>query len=137
MAINGLNQYDLYSSNNSINITDRIPRANSQEIGGQVKRTPMETVPTQHEKIVNQPTPELARPINNASIENISLSLKSSSDFAMKGRNSSLSDLDMEKAVSDMQRDQSLMQYQYFVGNSNVIRQDDDGVVLQKIPQSS
>lgn len=138
MAINGLGQYDLFSSYNSINVTDRIPRVNPQEIGGQEKRAAIDAEPAQQEAV---PSPlsldlEAIRSRNNASLENISLSLKSNSDFEMKGRDSSLNALDMEKAVSDMQKDQALLQYQYFVGNSNIINDDEDGAVLQKIPQS-
>lgn len=71
------------------------------------------------------------RPRRNASIEDISLSLSEPSGFEMKGRDSSLSSLDMEKAVSDMQKDQALMQYQYFVGDSG-IQQSADGIVIAK-----
>ena len=51
--------------------------------------------------------------------------------FAMKGRESDLASLDMEKAVSDMQKDQALMQYQYFVGDTNIANSE-DGIVIQK-----
>ena len=49
----------------------------------------------------------------------------------MKGRESDLASLDMEKAVSDMQKDQALMQYQYFVGDTNIANSE-DGIVIQK-----
>lgn len=38
--------------------------------------------------------------------------------YEMKGTESALEDLDMEKAISDMQKDQLLHQYQFFVGDS-------------------
>jgi hypothetical protein len=38
--------------------------------------------------------------------------------YNMKGSNSDLSTLDVEKAISDMQKDSALQQYQYFVGNA-------------------
>ncbi len=139
MAINGLSQYDLFSSYNSINVMNRIPRVNPQEISEQDKQAAIGTEPVQQQETGSEPLSldlEAIRPRNNASLENISLSLKSNSDFEMKGRDSSLSALDMEKAVSDMQKDQALLQYQYFVGNSNIISDDEDGAVLQKIPQS-
>jgi len=139
MAINGLSQYDLFSSYNSINVMNRIPRVNPQEISEQEKQAAIGTEPVQQQETGSEPLSldlEAIRPRNNASLENISLSLKSNSDFEMKGRDSSLSALDMEKAVSDMQKDQALLQYQYFVGNSNIISDDEDGAVLQKIPQS-
>ena len=71
------------------------------------------------------------RPRQNASLEDISLSLNEPKSFEMKGRDSDLASLDMEKAVSDMQKDQALMQYQYFVGETNVSA-DEDGIVIAK-----
>ncbi len=71
------------------------------------------------------------RPRQNASLEDIKLSLNESSSFEMKGKDSDLSSLDMEKAVSDMQKDQALMQYQYFVGDTNIAA-NEDGVVIAK-----
>ena len=72
------------------------------------------------------------RPRQNASLEDISLSLTETSGFEMKGRQSDITSLDMEKAVSDMQKDQALMQYQYFVGESNVVNNNEDGIVIAK-----
>ena len=39
---------------------------------------------------------------------------------------------DMIKAVSQMEKDSSLQQYQYFVGESNVILDNEDGRVIIK-----
>ena len=71
------------------------------------------------------------RPRANATLEDISLSLNEPSGFQMKGRNSDINALDMEKAVSDMQKDQALMQYQYFVGDTKLFASE-DGVVIPK-----
>ena len=71
------------------------------------------------------------RPRQNASLEDISLSLNESTSFEMKGRDSDIELLDMEKAVSDMQKDQALMQYQYFVGESPILN-NEDGIVIAK-----
>ena len=71
------------------------------------------------------------RPRKNASLEDISLSLNEPKSFEMKGRDSDLASLDMEKAVSDMQKDQALMQYQYFVGDTNLVN-NEDGIVIAK-----
>ena len=38
--------------------------------------------------------------------------------YSLKGVDSDIRSLDMEKAISDMQKDQMLHQYQYFVGES-------------------
>ena len=71
------------------------------------------------------------RPRQNASLEDISLSLNEPNGFEMKGRESNLEALDMEKAVSDMQKDQALMQYQYFVGEQSIMGSE-DGIVIPK-----
>ena len=39
---------------------------------------------------------------------------------------------DIKQAFRDMEKDQSLTQYQYFVGNSPVIDSSEDGLVIQK-----
>lgn len=39
-------------------------------------------------------------------------------DFAMRGNDSRLEDLDMQQAISDMKKDAVLQQYQFFVGES-------------------
>ena len=52
--------------------------------------------------------------------------------FEMKGRESDLRELDVQKAVSDLQKDAVLQQYQYFVGSSGNLSDDEDGIVLQK-----
>lgn len=69
---------------------------------------------------------------SNAPLEDISLSLNEPKVFEMKGRDSDINSLDIEKAVSDMQKDQALMQYQYFVGDSNPFSSSEDGIVIAK-----
>ena len=71
------------------------------------------------------------RPRQNASLEDISLSLNDPKGFEMKGRDADIQALDMEKAVSDMQKDQALMQYQYFVGDTGTMNFE-DGIVIAK-----
>ena len=72
------------------------------------------------------------RPRVNAPIEDISLSLNNPSPFEMKGSESDLNSLDISKAVSDMQKDEALWQYQYFVGEQQPVFQSDDGIVVAK-----
>lgn len=117
---------------------DRIPKVSPQEMDKQGNSPVIDTQAVQQPEN-SKPLAldlEAVRPREDASLENISLSFKSNSEFEMKGRDSSLKALDVEKAISDMQKDQSLLQYQYFVGDSNIIRNDEDGVVFQKAPQS-
>ena len=56
-------------------------------------------------------------------------------DYGYIGRDSDLAQLDMQKAISDMQKDSILQQYQYFVGSSQNIVTDkifDEGIVVPK-----
>lgn len=72
--------------------------------------------------------------INNASLEDISLTLKVD-DFDLVGKDSNIETLDMQKAVSNMQKDQVLQEYNYFVGSVNDISLSDsaeDGIMIQK-----
>lgn len=70
-----------------------------------------------------------------ADLENISLTFQANDTFASIGRDVSLDNLDMMRAISDMQKDKVLEQYQYFVPPqeiNQVISQSEDGIVIQK-----
>ena len=66
-------------------------------------------------------------------LENISLTFNKTDSFDYLGSESGLENLDIMKAVSDMRKDEVLLEYQYFVGNSqNFAFQSEDGVVIPK-----
>lgn len=68
-----------------------------------------------------------------ADLEDVSLSMQTENDLDFLGRNSDLSMLDMNQAISDMKKDSILQDYQYFVGsNDNVVANDENGLVLRK-----
>lgn len=100
----------------------------------------------------NEPAPEQPKPEEkkgldltvteipdrgNASIENVAISFgqyDTSDFFGERG----LASNDMKQAISGMQRDQILHEYQYFVGgkdlagkNSNIIANTEDGIVIK------
>ena len=56
----------------------------------------------------------------NAPLEDISITFHKQDDFGYIGRDSDIRSLDVEKAISDMRKDQILQQYQYFVGSRTV-----------------
>ena len=56
----------------------------------------------------------------NAALEDISITFHKQDDFSYIGRDSDIHSLDVEKAISDMRKDQILQQYQYFVGSRTV-----------------
>ncbi len=71
----------------------------------------------------------------DAALEDISLTFNKQDDFGFLGQNSDIHSLDVEKAISDMQKDKVLQQYQYFVGSArNLMSGVDemDGIVLAK-----
>lgn len=68
-----------------------------------------------------------------ADLENISLTFNKEDSFDYIGSESSLANLDVQKAISDMKKDSVLQEYQYFVGSSqNLFTNPADGMVFQK-----
>lgn len=68
-------------------------------------------------------------------INEISLTFNAGEDYGYIGRDSDIASLDMQKAISDMQKDQVLQQYQYFVGNAKNLfpkNNGEDGSVFLK-----
>lgn len=67
-------------------------------------------------------------------LENISLTFHKENSFDYIGSESGLTDLDMQKAISDMKKDQVLQEYQYFVGSAKtLLNESPDGQVLKKL----
>lgn len=127
MAINGIggmNPYEMYASFQSKNAIERIPVVNKEQQQPEVSQP--EAAPRQLSLNIQE-----IKPRQNASLENISLSLRDDF-FEMKGRESDLRELDVQKAVSDLQKDEVLQQYQYFVGPSGNLPDTEDGIVFQK-----
>lgn len=71
----------------------------------------------------------------NANVHDLSLSFNLNEDYGFIGRDSDIEALDMQKAISDMKKDQVLQQYQYFVGSANDLfleASGKDGLVFMK-----
>lgn len=71
-----------------------------------------------------------------ANLEDVSLTFNKEESFDYIGSESGLGLLDVQKAVSDMRKDNIIQEYQYFVGSSQAImgkNESADGVVLQKL----
>lgn len=83
---------------------------------------------------VHEITPEpVLQTRQDAALEDISLTFNRQDDFGYLGKDSDIHSLDVERAISDMRKDQVLQQYQYFVGRSqNLFARSTDGVVLAK-----
>lgn len=70
-----------------------------------------------------------------ADLEQVSLKFNKEDSFDYIGMDSSLDNLDMQKAISDMQKDQVLQNYQYFVGSAGNLfgeAPSEDGMVVLK-----
>ena len=82
------------------------------------------------------PTKEETNPASRmANLDQVSLTFNKEESFDYIGNDSSLDNLDMQKAISVMRKDQVLQGYQYFVGSSrNLIdgQQTEDGMVILK-----
>lgn len=134
--LQGINsQSDLYSAYNRIQTKKVFEDESLKSLAGQAQNPSN----LEQSKEAAAPHKEMdlrlgdIKPRQNLSIEDVSLSLnESAASFEMKGRQSNIEDLDMEKAISDMQKDKTLMQYQYFVGESNPFMSSEDGIVIPK-----
>lgn len=70
-----------------------------------------------------------------ADLDQVSLKFNKEDSFEYIGMDSSLDNLDMQKAISDMQKDQVLQSYQYFVGSAGSLfgeTSSQDGMVVLK-----
>ncbi len=70
-----------------------------------------------------------------ANLEDVSLTFNKEESFDYIGSDSGLENLDMQKAISDMKKDEVLQGYQYFVGSAQnlVLQNSDDGAVFRKL----
>lgn len=70
-----------------------------------------------------------------ADLDQVSLKFNKEDSFGYIGMDSSLDNLDMQKAISDMQKDHVLQSYQYFVGSAGSLfgeTSSEDGMVVLK-----
>ncbi len=123
-------------------------------IGREIKTVDLETVKKQEQLKALQSEEQFSSPAlstldaerqkasRTADLENISLQFNKNDDYSFIGRDANPETLDMQKAISDMQKDGILQEYQYFVGNSGFVPMDmgfgilhsatEDGLVIQK-----
>lgn len=70
-----------------------------------------------------------------ADLEQVSLTFNKEDSFGYIGMDSDPENLDMQKAISDMRKDQILQNYQYFVGSAGSLyggMPTEDGMVVLK-----
>lgn len=81
---------------------------------------------------IEEKNSDISKPAAN--VQDLSLSFNLQEDYGYLGKDSNIEDLDVQKAISDMRKDQVLQQYQYFVGDSRKLLQkaSEDGLVFLK-----
>ncbi len=96
-----------------------------------------ENLPVTEEKPAESEVVKDAREItpihrNNASIEDVTASIGKKDNESVFTQNSGIEGLDVQKAISDMKRDQILKQYQFFVPPNDDALNNMDGRVIAK-----
>ena len=141
MALDRIGNYGNYNAYNIPPAVDNNIKVGTQAPSAQPQKAPAEPVeaPKEEPKKGMDLTVEELPVRENASIENVAISFgtydSSSIDlFGEKG----LASEDMKQAISGMQRDKILHEYQYFVGGkdltgkpSNIITGTEDGLVIR------
>lgn len=113
-GIGGMQDYSIqapdYSRQPAKTVITEVPQQESRVASSdQIDSSPVENTQTAEKK-----------PSANAALEDISITFHKQDDFGYIGRDSDIHSLDVEKAISDMRKDQILQQYQYFVGSKTV-----------------
>lgn len=135
MAINGLGSFDMMSRYNRINVNDQAISA--------VK--PVDTKPAEETAVVKEEPQETKQPelkVNlnlegmrrrgGYNLDDISKDFTKREPFSISRVDDNAMQSEIAKAVSSMEKDQSLQQFQYFVGDSNILVNDEDGIVIRK-----
>ena len=113
----------------------RIPTADTQK-----SETLGQNIPSKQQAVVPEApvakAEEATVPVErkNTALEDVSLTFLKDDTYDMIGSESDLNKLDMQKAISDMQKDKILQDYNYFVGSSVMQQRNisEDGVVVAK-----
>lgn len=127
----GITDYSSYFQNYRI---PDIPEVSPGQIKQQEQLKP-DDVQLQDKKVIEEKEPVRNPAAKNADLENISLKFNNGDDYGYIGMDSDIEKLDMQKAISDMKKDSILWQYQYFVGSSrNVLNENrsEDGIMVPK-----
>ena len=127
MRIGAIEDYSSYLQNYRAPV---IPQVSVEEVKRQDQMKVREAEPVP--EMTREEVPDLSYRKPNAEIDQLSLTFNKQESFDYLGKDSDINDLDMQKAISDMQKDQMLMQYQYFVGSAKNLFSSEDGTVITK-----
>ncbi len=132
MGINGINDYSNFI--NSYRVPS-IPVVSPEEVLKQDK----ELKASANLEAVNKPALEdvalPVKPRKDAALEDISLTFNKGDDYGYIGKDRDIYSLDVENAISDMQKDDILKEYRFFVGNTGTeaLVNNEDGIVVPKV----
>ncbi len=137
MRIGGITGFDLMSSYNRIDSLTRQTEVNQSQVRNSdnssdkidEKVAPVEAASEVTPLKVNLNLDSIRK---NASLEDISLDFMKREPFSIEKIKDAGQESEISKAVSQMEKDESLKQYQVFVGDSNVVFNDEDGIVIKK-----
>ena len=130
MGIRMLTGFDNYSSYYR---TSQIPVVSTEEVKQQdMQKEQLKASAPEEQNSQPLMQPEEDFRTKTADLENISLTFNKEETFDYIGNESGLAGLDMQKAISDMRKDEILQGYQYFVGSANTLFKSEDGVVIPK-----
>ncbi len=113
MNVSGIRPYSGYSTYNNYIRTERPENYGSDLATQEAERVAAKTLPKEEQRSVALPErKETFGAIDYAAQYN------PKATYELKGQDSDLKTLDVEKAISDMQKDDALRQYQFFVRNA-------------------
>ena len=115
MNISGIRPVDGFYNYSSYGVNSASSVNNTKNIDADVdasNKQPIESKPT-----VTQEDIDKARAKQTFGAYDYASQYDPNAAYSLKGKDSELKNLDVEKAISDMQRDEAIHQYQYFVGD--------------------
>ena len=137
MTVGGI--YDSIHSSYGVQQIQTTYVDDSNKIGRQVEeadRIDRQDSNEQSDNLTSVTEPVQENPASRmADLDQVSLKFNKEESFGYIGMDSSLDNLDMQKAISDMQKDQVLQSYQYFVGSAGSLLGEmpsEDGMVVLK-----
>ena len=115
MTISGIRPYAGFYEYNSIKANEL--RAEQIAATQEASSVEAEEVSTETQSAAIQtPAPE-----QNITAFDYAQNYRSDETYELKGKDSDLASLDMQKAISDLDKDQVLQQYQFFVGDKDSV----------------
>ncbi len=133
MTVNRIGSYGSYMNAYT---RPEIKPVSADEIKLQEQKDDKSLRQMKQESLNRQDSKSLNTAPRTANLEDISLNFNKNETYDYIGRDAGLDNLDMMSAISDMQKDKVLEQYQYFVkpreDANSIIASTADGVVVQK-----